>query len=740
MSNPTASSARSVIARGRAGLAVELLDARDRFIASDPGLFRLRRGLGAVIAVSTTALLEVRVLGALGLTGGALILPVLLGAVMAMVGATSVRELTRGDIGRAGLWLPPAAAVGFTAGTLAHPSAPLALSVFVGTTFVAVWVRRFGPRWFARGFLLWEGYFFTLFIGPPPSMLPYLLLSVVISSAWVTVLLTTVLFDAPASRMRRTVTALRARLRAAISACLELIDHPGDAEVARRLRAQLVKASAVTLLIDAQSSAVGVLPAGLSPNRVRRWVMDLEIGLQDVVGATLHLTRSARTPNAGSVPEIDRDTFHALRTALKVLGWGDLDMARRTLSRLPDDNPTVRRLTSGGRQLIEAIDAWQTGGLANGQWAPGDDTSDDDYEPVVSLLGDNLPGTAALAGAAVSTDTSHWWSPGRLAFTTRQAVQGAAAAALATGAGELLSHQRYYWAAIAAFVTFAGTSTATETVRKALARTVGTLFGLVVALLLAQASQGDPALTITVGLVCIFGAFYLQPLSYAAMTFFITIVLGELYVMMRLFSDAIMVLRLEETAVGAAAGIIATFLVLPVPAVATARVARTRLLEQVAVLLDACADRLGGLESDIDPLTAMIQVSDAARQVSSTRSSPLRPLSIGTPGPRQQHYTTMLVGSAAAARAVGQWLLAHPHMVLPAPAEGCRVLADECRRLASLDSLLHPPRDSTPVAGPDDQVQLLLGADDPGPPAVLGGRLRRLADTLALLTPRGRLE
>lgn len=736
----------SLLARGRAGLAVELRDARDRLVASDPGLFRLRRGAGALLGVGSTAVLESWVMGLTGLHGQALVLPIMLGAVMAMVSATSVREVSRRSVLWVCLWLPFVSAVGFTSGTLVHPQPLLAISVFVLVSFVAVWVRRFGPRWFTRGFVMWQGYFFTLFIGPPLSMLPVLLISGLVSAAWVALLLVTVLYDRPAARLRRTVNALRARLRAAIAGCLELIETPGSQRAERRLRAELVRTSAVALMFDAQLGNEGALPERLSASRLRRWLMDLEIGLEDVAGGTLELTRRpvpGPTTPASLVPvppTVDAATLGELRTALRVLGWGDLDAARVLLERLPDDVPAIRRLASGGLRLIEASQAAHEDRLADGTWSPEGTEGDDDYEPVVSLINDNLPGRAVLAGEAVSSDTSHPWSPNRLGFQTRQAVQAAVAAALASGAGELLSHRRYYWAAIAAFVTFAGASTAAETARKAVARTAGTLVGLGVALLLAEVTRGDLPATLTLGLLGIFGAFYFQPLSYAVFTFFITVVLGQLYVLLHLFSGSVMVLRLEETAVGAAAGIIASFLVLPVPALATARVARVRLMSGMAGLLDACAERLWGLDPQNDPLAGMVEVTDATRQVDSTRSTSLRPLSIGTPSPAQQHYTTVLIGAGGASRAVAQWVISHPDAVLPAAATACRALADECRRLAEVDSLLQQPRAALQGPGPDGQVQMLIDSDGHRAPRELSERLLRLGDALALLTPRGRLE
>jgi len=62
-------------------LGQEVRDAKDRFIASDPGWARLRQGVRAVLAVGSTLLLE---LVLARLTGRSPLLGMLLGAVVAM--------------------------------------------------------------------------------------------------------------------------------------------------------------------------------------------------------------------------------------------------------------------------------------------------------------------------------------------------------------------------------------------------------------------------------------------------------------------------------------------------------------------------------------------------------------------------------------------------------------------------------------------------------------------------------
>ena len=76
------------------------------------------------------------------------------------------------------------------------------------------------------------------------------------------------------------------------------------------------------------------------------------------------------------------------------------------------------------------------------------------------------------------------------------------------------------------------------------------------------------------------------------MIFFFTLMLGQMYTLLNTFTDAVLVLRLEETAAGAAIGVAVSVLVLPTGTRATARAARSGFLHQLADLLDGCADHL----------------------------------------------------------------------------------------------------------------------------------------------------
>ncbi len=711
---------RRAFDRGRSRLHSELRDAWDRFLASDPGLNRLRRGLRAVLAVGTTIGVQLLVAHGLGATGTTRVLHLLLGSLLAMNMATVIRQGPRRETAIAAGWAPVAAATGAVLATVAAPLHWLALAVFVLVCSTAVWVRRFGGAWFAGGFIVWQAYFFTLYLHPPLSALPGMLLAVAVSGVWVTGLLLTVLHAEPGRTLARTVTALRARARSVVSHCLDVLEDPTDQHI-QSLRSQLVKLSEVTLLFDGQLSDRRALPEGYSAARLRRWIIGVEISCEELANATVDLGRDGDAPS-----ETLAGTTHMLRQ----LGWGHLEDARTTIGTLrspPHDRiPSVRRLASSADMLLTSVADWTSGRLRGGSAEGG-------YEPVVRLVGGNLPGTtvftpAERAGRLLAPRT--WSTP------SRQALQAGAAAALAIVAGELISTQRFYWAVIAAFVAFTGTATVGETVRKSVARTVGTLAGLVIAVGLAQLTAGHELVTVAALLACIFCAFYVQALSYATMIFFITLMLGELYGVLNRFSDTVLLVRLAETAAGAAAGILVSVLVLPTRTRPTLIQARRDLLQALSQLTAECALRLEGRAEGNHLLTDAIRLDEAARQVLRNADSLLSVRGLDRDH-RDRHRRVAVLGvCASTARSLVPAVLATRTPVAPELAEACRVLAEEARRLAEVPDLrgLRATGEGPDVAG---QVAGLLDRA-PHPPVVLRRRLQRLADSLALLVPRGR--
>lgn len=210
---------------------------------------------------------------------------------------------------------------------------------------------------------------------------------------------------------------------------------------------------------------------------------------------------------------------------------------------------------------------------------------------------------------------------GRLAPTTRQAIQLTLAAIPAIVVGELLSPQRWYWAVLTAFVVFSGTTSAGETLRKAWSRVAGTAFGVAAGVLVAIVVRGNGAAALTLLFVFLFVAVYGLRLSYALMTFGITAVLSLLYVLLGFFTDQVLVLRLIETAVGAAFGGAAATFVVPIHTEKVIDSVTAEALNRLSNAVEQAALALAG-DAHADVVTA-VRAYDEAFQTMRAQLLPL---------------------------------------------------------------------------------------------------------------------
>ena len=246
----------------------------------------------------------------------------------------------------------------------------------------------------------------------------------------------------------------------------------------------------------------------------------------------------------------------------------------------------------------------------------------------MATFGGWLPGSAAVAGAASQErGGSGLIERIRLAPYARIAIQMGIAVGLAIIAGDAMSGRRFYWAVIAAFITFMGANTAGEQMRKSVFRVAGTVVGVIVGAVLAHL-VGDR--------VCC-RSWWCWSRSSSASTCSgsttrswssaITVMVSQLYVELDEFSNALLVLRLAETAIGAGVAIATVLLVLPLHVGRVARVAARQQLEALGDLIDRClarlADPASAAGSDLE-LRASARRVDVAHQAMAATVRPMR--------------------------------------------------------------------------------------------------------------------
>ncbi|MFB9685267.1 FUSC family protein [Amycolatopsis plumensis] len=521
--------------------------ALDRLVAADPGLVRLRLAGSAVLGIvlAVAALLPAHV--PLTVT--------LVGAIAAMMTAFTVNDPTPGGQGVTLVLAFLTGAASITVASLGSTLPPLDSVVFVLLIFVAVYAQRFGARGTALGSIAFFLFFFPMFLQAHVKQVPQLLTALgvgVLANAVVRFVLLRHNAEAEFLRVRR---AFRARLGAVVRATEAYLAVNGSERTRKQLRSALARLHECVLLIeDAAPDVVDARAADV----LRRRAIEVELAVGWLASTV------QRTCSDELTAEV-RDDLIARLARFRAL-----------MERDPRELPLISETGEYSRMLVE-------GSRIDEHAAPGDGVRKALAE--LALADDRAQRAAAPeATADPLTDDEDDEPAPKFAYDnrTRSAIQAVVGGGLAVLGGELVSHQRWYWAVLTVFVVFIGASSAGATFVKGVRRLGGTLIGIVGGVLLALLVGGNTAATLGLILVCVFGMVYTARVSQVVMAFFVTSMLGLLYSLLGTFSLEVLWIRVAETAVGAAAGILAAVVIVPV---------RTR-----SVMLDDVGEVLDDLE------------------------------------------------------------------------------------------------------------------------------------------------
>jgi uncharacterized membrane protein YccC len=483
------------------------------------------------------------------------------GIVLSMISSFLMREPTRQQRQRTLLMLALPAAAASVATTLLHGHGPLGDCFFLVLVFACFLLQAKGPLAIGQGLIAVVTSYIGLYLELPPATLPIQLLSIVMALP-VTAFACFVLFPVrPAVTLHRMVQTVQAR------AARVLRDARGVSAEApktgRRLYRSLARLNEAALAADDQ------------------------LGLLDA---------------AGSLP---------LRHHLMDLELAAAQLATCKLDSLPGRHAARLQVTE--RRLRES------------RWSARDLREADETAPSAAL--------AAITRAAAALDSAAGLTvappvdkpappPGPLAW--RIALRVTLASALAMAGGMALSPNRWFWAVITVYVVFLNTRSRGDTIHKGVERMCGTLIGLAAGVALADLLRDDLRTEAVVVFAAVFGLYYLYAVSYTAAIMCVTVLLGILYSLLGADMGPLLVLRLEETAIGAMAAILVAVFVMPLRTRDQVGRSGAAVLKALAAAIGACRLVLAG-ESSVSPLAAMRAVD---RQMADLRLAIL-PLTVG---------------------------------------------------------------------------------------------------------------
>ncbi|MFB7244020.1 FUSC family protein [Streptomyces populi] len=549
----------------------------NRFVASDPGLLRLMAGLRTVGAIALT-------LAVLALRGAG---PGLMvnGAMTAMVATFSIKERHRGAQALTLALGLPVAVTAMTLGTVLSTHTLAGDACFIALIFVAVYCRRYGDRGTALGLIAFQIYFLSLFGGAAYSALPDLCAALAIAFVCSAVVRFGVVAESTERVLGRLRKAFRARVAQLVSVQIDLLDAgPDDVEKALddvRLHTARLHESAMMI----QDRLDGGTSDSATASLLQRRVAEAEIAAERL-GILILTARSAEQadtlalhlPHAPLPEPGDRlhergDTVATLHRDLEALGVlvtgpaagehgsGVAQLRNRLLGyrdeeNLPQAPAAVQDVFRGiGEAARAAL------GLRLALDGPQDESDD---SPETKRSREELDAEDISIAAEEEEEQEEPHPTGLDRPTTRAAVQVSVGSTLAIVGGELLSPQRWYWAVLTCWVVFLNTSSTGEILVKGYRRLLGTVLGVIAGVVLAGAVGEHTWTAFALVLLFIFAMYFTAPVSYVLMSFFVTAMLGLLYTVLNTYSPAVLVLRIEETALGAVCGMVAAAVVLPV--------------------------------------------------------------------------------------------------------------------------------------------------------------------------------
>jgi uncharacterized membrane protein YccC len=659
------------------------------------------------------------------------------GAMAAMVATFAIREKQPAAQAVTLALGLPVALVSVALGAVLNARVVVGDVFFVVLIFCAVYARRFGDRGTALGLIGFQIYFLSLFVGATVPALPEVWVAIAVAFGCSAVVRFAVVPATPAGVLQRLRQAFRARLAQLLSAQLDLLDAGPDEidKVLEDLRAGTARLHETALMI--QSRLEEGTPDESVARLVQRRVADAEIAAERLGlllltarsaeradTLTLHLPgapapsmRRASAPDeATATLRRDLEALRALvlRPAAEHTGTALAHVRNRLLGyrdeeNLPPAAPVVQDVFRGIGETARAVL-----GLRIALDGPQDESDD---SPATARSREELDAEDAAIDAGEEETPEE--PTGLRRPTTRAAVQVAVGSSLAIAGGEMLSTQRWYWAVLTCWIVFLNTASTGEILVKGYRRLLGTVFGVVAGIVLAGLVGQHTWTAFGLVLVFIFAMFYTAPLSYTLMSFFVTAMLGLLYTLLHTYSASVLLLRVEETALGAACGVVAAALVLPIHTDRRTNELLGTVLQRLTEVTEEAVDQLsGGPAADLlDRARDLDQALGDLRAATQPLTHPVTPLRARRDTAR--YVVALLETCAYHARslaATAELLPTHPSIAADPRLRGAvrrtvrnidaiaAHLADEHADAAvetgpSIASLLEPGTDGTPRYG-----------------------------------------
>jgi uncharacterized membrane protein YccC len=520
--------------------------------------------------------------------------------IVAMIGSLAVSDATRREKMRTLFLIPFLALATLSFSILTGPFPALRIAGFLLIAFLAVYLRRFGPRGIAIGMVGFMTYFCPLFFPLPISALPCAGIAVVVGVLIIFLFKFVLIPDYPEKDLNlylRSFTLLGTDVLIEVerqlkkAANLTKVNTPAlsEREVQKgraKIQAHLLRLNELGLTLEGLLNSSDSLAVKSKSETLQMHLFERELAIRQFLDFVSEWVLTNPSDLLAAAQLVHDSVNRNLNKSVSMTFEKEsLQQFAGALLRLKESEVTPLQKAEIVSNIIE-------------------EKAESPLPPLIPKL--NLTSKE----------------------NTRQAIQATLATGLASILGASISQNRWYWASITAFVVFAG-ATRGENLQRAFLRIVGTIAGLVLGFLAAYALSGHHALEWSVVIACVFIGIFGARAHFGFWTgASFTSMLALLYDILGQLTSQLLILRLEETAVGALIGAAVAAWVLPASTSATIKSAMQRFLVSMSEALQELSKQTTSPFERRDLVRTLRQVDRELMALRTAASPIVGPMSI----------------------------------------------------------------------------------------------------------------
>ncbi|KGX85603.1 FUSC family protein [Pontibacillus litoralis] len=418
------------------------------------------------------------------------------------------------------------------------------------TVFLAFYLSKYNTIYFSICLMAFFSIYYAVILRVEFEMVPWFYISIVNGLVYAFLIEFILLKDQPDKSLKRSMRSFHIQTNLILNLVKQLVTSPNlTSRQVKTLEKNLTKVNEYARHISGQLSNTdpSTVWKGLTARELRLYVYDADM-LMNTLLTTVHKLRE--------IQQFEKSTFQ--NALLEVI-----DAIRDVKVLRDNDAQSQLKRAEKALQVLRQEIKEESIGKENEEWLYLVRRIETITNHVIEGAYDlHRERQEHLKQVETYQETKEEVSHG-IDLNTKKAIKALIAGTISIYLGYTLTPGYPYWILLTSFIIFMGTESVGKTFKKANQRILGTILGSIIGFGIADQISSQ-LLEITIIFVCIFMAFYIYPVSYSFMIFWITVIIAILYdLLLGGITVKIMGVRIIDTFIGSYIGFLTATFIFP---------------------------------------------------------------------------------------------------------------------------------------------------------------------------------